>query len=700
MLNNNNIDNFFNAVDSLKKYRRAEIKDHKGNSLINELYVDALPNEQIIKNCLKDNTTFLIGRKGTGKSTIFLKLEEEYKSKDQYLACYIDAKTVFESGITSDMPNYLKDKLPKELLSKYNVQRTFIQEILLKIIETINNKYNSWLDKVKELFGIQKAEEVKFRLTNLLQKIEKNEHLKDIELPVLKEVVVKNSNNCTENENSSSVVGLSSKLQLKPEINSFIENRDIVQETNTNKYEEEFSKIFLKVFQIKDIVIQIKEILRMLNIKHLVVMLDDVSEIEESAIKTFIDTLIAPLNNWSDEFIKFKIAVYPGRIHFGNIDRGKIDIIELDFFNLYKVDRELMEERAIDFTKRLIKNRIDYFCKQPIEIFFDTKNESMDTYYEILFQASMNIPRILGYILYYCHQNQLVYERPINRKSIESAAQAYYENNIYPFFDKSTYSLMAYRDKISILQQKKLIGLYIEKLKELKRKIMIGELSSNMYDSIQPFTSHFYITPIFESFLSTLELNFFITKYAELSDRDGRKVSIYAINYGLANKYNLRWGKPKGAQYRKYFISRPFDFSGYTNNFLRETKQIVCTNPKCGEVYPYDEIDIFRRYQMKCPKCYATLEIELIAEELKEELNNIDSTLLLPKIEYSILFELNKHPNGVFARDIAEELDVSYQLIGKKAKKMDNEKHLIQRQNFKGRTLYMIDEDAKNKYFN
>lgn len=66
-------------------------------------------------------------------------------------------------------------------------------------------------------------------------------------------------------------------------------------------------------------------------------------------------------------------------------------------------------------------------------MFFDTKNEPMDVYYEMLFQTSMNIPRILGYILYYCFQNQLVYKRPINKKSIEVAAQTYYENNIYPF---------------------------------------------------------------------------------------------------------------------------------------------------------------------------------------------------------------------------------------------------------------------------
>jgi len=68
-------DNFFAAVDSLKKYRRAEITDEAGKDLVDLLYTDMLPNEQILKACLTDNTTFLIGRKGTGKSTIFLKLQ-------------------------------------------------------------------------------------------------------------------------------------------------------------------------------------------------------------------------------------------------------------------------------------------------------------------------------------------------------------------------------------------------------------------------------------------------------------------------------------------------------------------------------------------------------------------------------------------------------------------------------------------------
>ena len=46
-----------------------------------------------------------------------------------------------------------------------------------------------------------------------------------------------------------------------------------------------------------------------------------------------------------------------------------------------------------------------------------------------------------------------------------------------------------------------------------------------------------------------------------MSDRDGSKVSVYSINYGLSEVNNLRWGKPEGSAFRKYFIARPFDFT-------------------------------------------------------------------------------------------------------------------------------------------
>lgn len=90
---------FSNAAESLKKYRRAElVDDNSGKSLLDKLYVDLLPGNVVLEKCMRDNTTFLVGRKGTGKSTIFLKLENEYRKRKQFLPCYVDVKTIYESS--------------------------------------------------------------------------------------------------------------------------------------------------------------------------------------------------------------------------------------------------------------------------------------------------------------------------------------------------------------------------------------------------------------------------------------------------------------------------------------------------------------------------------------------------------------------------------------------------------------------------
>lgn len=54
---------FMNAAESLKKYRRADLIDENGKSILDKLYVDLLPENIILNKCLLDNTTFLIGRK-------------------------------------------------------------------------------------------------------------------------------------------------------------------------------------------------------------------------------------------------------------------------------------------------------------------------------------------------------------------------------------------------------------------------------------------------------------------------------------------------------------------------------------------------------------------------------------------------------------------------------------------------------------
>src|SRR4051794_37774724 len=89
---------FRDAAQSLKLYRRAELRDEGGEPLIEELYVDPLPNDHVLAMLLKTSTTFLVGRKGTGKSTIFQRAQHELRRTSGAASAYVDIKTVFESS--------------------------------------------------------------------------------------------------------------------------------------------------------------------------------------------------------------------------------------------------------------------------------------------------------------------------------------------------------------------------------------------------------------------------------------------------------------------------------------------------------------------------------------------------------------------------------------------------------------------------
>ncbi|WP_429068385.1 hypothetical protein [Aeromonas bestiarum] len=709
MLTQKDRDDFYNIADSLKRFKRAEIKDAQERSLIDKLYTDLLPENQVYKMILSDNTTFLIGRKGTGKSTIILRLESEYRRRDDYLPCYIDTKTVFEST-KSDYQNldYLKGRIPGDALDKYLVERSFIQSILKAIVKELDIKADSYISKIANLLGLSKTNNVKQLISNLNAKINNNEHLKAIEIPVINEYVTSISNT-DEAENTSSQShndeingGIApSKANIGFKFGSSGSSSDKAKKVEI--WEKKFSGALLKVFQIKDVIDEIKVILNTLKLKKLVIFLDDFSEVDERTIKNFVDVVLAPLNNWGDEFICFKVAAYPNRIHYGDIDKGKIDVIDLDFYNLYSnYDKNTMESLSLDFTKRLVDTRMKHFSIRSIDDFFDVNSSNTtDSYMELLFKSSMNVPRIIGYILFYCHQTHISVGKKISISAIESAAQKYYEKVISSFFEVATHSLLSFDEKVSELQQRELLNIFTSQLKGIRRQISTGELKGSAYqaDKNNPFTSHFNFSPSLEKFVRTLELNFFVSKYSEMSDRDGKKVSVYALNYGLTLLENMRWGKPSGNEYRTYFVARPFSFDGIFEKFLRESKHILCTNPKCKKSYPYDQLQFLEFNKMRCIECQSQVLVKDFSDGIKAELDRIDKTKLLPALELGVLHELNATSEKMYARDLSEELDISSHLIAKRAKKLDEEKGLVERDRTGQLIKYSISKKAIEDYF-
>lgn len=702
-------DNFFAAVDSLKKYRRAEITDEAGKDLVDTLYTDLLSNEQVLKACLTDNTTFLIGRKGTGKSTIFLKLQREYRKRGNVLSCYIDAKTVFESSQTEYIGiEHLNGTISDDELNKYIVERNFIQSILRSLLEEIQKKSDTFLEKIKQVLGIGGVRIVTEKLRSLNDSIENNDHLKLIEVPSLQQISI-NRKSSAEKANETALskdnqlTGKASPSDFGVDANTSINRTTKNSKKHSSELEEQFSDVFLKVFKIKNFIDQLKDILSLLKIRNLVILLDDFSEIPDQSMRVFVDVVLAPLNNWSEEFIKFKVAAYPNRVYFGKIDQGKIDKINLDFYDLYstRVSKSIMEEKSIDFTKRLIEKRVEYFTNQSVEYFFDTRKEPIQEYYELIFQISMNVPRIIGYILYYCYESKVAYDNPITKASLEDAAEKYYELTIEPFFHNTTYSLKSFEEKISILQLRELLLIFADELKNIQRKIKVGELSGVIYDVVRnnPYTSHFIFNPIHEQFLKTLELNFFVSKYNEMSGRDGGKQSVYCLNYGLCAKHSLRWGYPKGSEHRKYLISRPFDFNKIIEDFLRTSKRIICINPECNRNFPFEQLQFLEFTNMKCPDCQNPVKVIANSEAIEAELSRVDNAKLLPDVELGILYEIHKSEKPLKPKEIAEELDCSHQLIGWRAKKLDETKGLISREGEVGQRVYKLTDRGKEDYF-
>jgi hypothetical protein len=258
--------------------------------------------------------------------------------------------------------------------------------------------------------------------------------------------------------------------------------------------------------------------------------------------------------------------------------------------------------------------------------------------------------------------------------------------------------MMALDEKISTLQFRELLNQVLESLKSIKKRITTGELTGQAYNKTAPHTSHFYFMPSYEKFIKTLELNFFITKYNEMSDRDAVKSSVYSLNYGLCVKNNLRWGKPEDQ--RKYFIERPFNFNRLIDEFLKQSKKIVCLNPNCNKTYSIEQLPFLEFNKMRCPECQCIVKTVSISGNIQSDIEKIDASKLLHPIEYSILHELNKSEHPLRPKEIAEELDCSHQLIGKKAKILDEDKKLLKRVlDGNGNRVYRITAKALDTYF-
>ncbi|WP_237731246.1 hypothetical protein [Bacillus velezensis] len=266
MFKTNITENFSLMVNSLKLAQRAELWDDEQNeNIVEKLYVDPLPNDGLLSQVIQDNTVFLVGRKGTGKSTIFARAQEYFRKSKSEISAYVDVKTIYGKSQAKEL-NQDSDYYEKILLYE-----GFINEVISDLLKEVNKN----LKQKNALFRLWKRKD----LAILLSKLE--DIKKETSKPTYKTTDILKTVNTTEkvatsNENEGSLSATATATNLKVKGSSSVRKKN----SGANEVQDEYSHTLLRHFNLTDFISNITEALKNYGVKKLHIILDDFSEID------------------------------------------------------------------------------------------------------------------------------------------------------------------------------------------------------------------------------------------------------------------------------------------------------------------------------------------------------------------------------------------------------------------------------------
>ncbi len=674
-------DNIENAFKSMIKSGRPDIVDEDKNDMLHLLYVDLFEGDYFLKQALDDNHVVFKGRRGTGKSTIFLQAQNHLERTKGVLPIYINLQSCYEEIRPSNLASNL------EQFNIYNVYLKFFTQVLQKIEE-----------KCKKIIPDREIDK-------LFKEIEDGKYIDaDFE---------RNMKITTSNGKDASVgIEISSSKQINGKIGV----------TKSNATENEHRTQEIRVFSINDILTKMKKILSKHSVSKVYLFLDDFSELDLEAQRIIIDSLISPIiSSYNDVFV-VKLAAYPYRIYLGNIDSSKILTYSLDFYDVYEKTSNnyaMVESSGIDYITRTIKKRISVYTNGQLDSdeLFDTKKENLETYYKTLFYASAGIPRCLGYILTYTYLNSINKGNAITIADINNAAKTYFNENILADFYNDTRFKQSFFDDNKILNQltqKKLMDDLIERAKIFKRQIIEKNNKKEKIKEIYKITidkyrsgiitwlpsSHFYVEKEIESILQTLELYYIVSKFNEGSSRKpGKKVAYFGLNYGLCLENMIDYGKPELRRAYDYWRQDEFDYTNFIPAALNAVEKPICSH--CGYTYEdKNEFDIVKKFGF-CLSCKKEGTIQVnngLQTILKKEIEQWRADCL-PDIEIDILRVLyNNKDKKMSAAEIGELVERHHLGVTKIMEKLKRNGHIDFE--IRDKRYYFITKNAVKKFFN
>lgn len=700
-----NPNRFARIAESLRQYRRAELKDFEeelGGKPVSALYVDPLPNDAVLNSVLSGNTTFLLGRKGTGKSTVFAKAQSILRERTDLLSTYMDVKSLCDMIDATEIPTYsLGDtEIDPGIYRAHMLRKVFLSKVVAELLKEIDG-----LCKSMSLWDVWRGKKKSFTdLNNRLVALQirvREVTLQDQELPILQKITRRWKSK--QQQESEVAAGFETSVVVSPSggkggINASI--TDFERFLDDREVYNEYSDIVLRSFPFNEIITEIQDLLSESGLKRLVVFFDDFSELNFIDQQLFVDIVLSPLNNSSNEAVKLKVAGYPGRVYYGRIDATKVDTIGLDFASIYEATEvQAMERSAIDYAHRLLCKRFEAFGENISE-YFDS-SLPLEQHMRLVFETTFNVPRLMGTLLHTCFLDRVSQGLPITAASIKLAAQKHYESTISQYFDRlNRFALEPFENKLDRHNQHELFKYIVKEARDVRRRISDGSIGGNYFEGVRnPPTSHFIVSPNLANIFRSLESNFLLSKYKETRDKNGKPVTVYTLYYGVTESERLAWGYPSGREFRNYFVQRCFDFTAAIHEFLSRNQTIRCGS--CGKCHPLEQEDSFVLYKWRCPECReGTCSVVNLGEDYIAEMTKVRTELMLEPIELEILGTLNAEKTPMPAGEISALIDETYQLVGRRTSKL-REMGLIEKERdaADGKMKSQITDRAESTYF-
>ncbi|KLN59672.1 regulatory protein MarR [Kiloniella spongiae] len=676
------IERFSKISESLRQYRRAELKDFEtdiGSKPVDMLYVDPLPGGAVLQTVLSSNTTFLLGRKGTGKSTVFAKAQSVLRERKNVISIYIDVKSIYDVLGATNIPDAEPDTAGISSLTykAHMLRKVMLGKIISELLKGISDSCES-LTLLEKWRGAKKQyDELRNSLMDIGDRV-KNSKLEKHEIPVLQKITSQlrlkkqqEASTATSSNGKANAKIKSFDYEISGELTGSLSDFD--RTLDDSDIYNEYSDVILKSFPFDDIITEIQTLISESGLLRLVAFFDDFSELSIVDQRLFVDVVLSPLNNSSNEIVKLKIAGYPGRIYHGKIDPSKADTVFLDFSDLYEANEvQEMERSASDYAYRLLETRFKVFGIKLEDYFDVTSTTLIEDYMSMMFRASFNVPRIMGHILHICYLDKISRNEKITLASIRLAAKKYYENTISRYFDRlNRYALEPFENKLDRNNQQQLLNCIVNECRGVRKRIIDKEVGGRYFDNLggNPQTSHFIVSPDLEEIFSSLESNFFLSRYKNTRDKAGKNVVVYALFMGLCESERMNWGYPEGREYRNYFVQRCFEYTRAIHHFLSQNQTIKCE--KCGFCHSMENRKSIELFKWRCPECMEGLcSIVNLSDDFREEVEKLDKDIMLEPIELEIVTTLNDEERKMRAGEISSLIDTTHQMVGKRTSKL------------------------------